>query len=100
MIVIALFALALILYGAARHYSSSLVRYVVEQSLAQKAPPGTDPAALHERLQALLSAAPDPNAQMQRLLRISQYVEKVQRLTPGEFEELLAVEKQETSPVL
>jgi hypothetical protein len=85
-----LLAFALVLYGAAKHYSPSIVEYVVEQTLAQKAPSGTDPAVLNSRLNALLSAAPSNQIRMQRLLRISEYLEKVQSLTPGELEELLA----------
>jgi hypothetical protein len=73
-----LFVFASVLYGAAKHYSPSLVRYVVEQSLLQKAPSGANPASLHERVNTLLSAAPDKDTQMERLLRISEYLEKVQ----------------------
>ena len=100
MIMAVLFALALVLYGAAKHYSPSLILYVVEQSLAQKAPAGTDPILLRERLHALLSAIPDKGAQMERLLRISNYLEKVQSLTPDELKELVAVGKPGSSPAL
>ncbi len=90
LIVGTLFAFALVLYGAAKYYSPALIRYVVEQSLMQKAPSGTDPAQLHQRLQAHLSTASDQNAQLKRLLRISEYLEKVQHLAPGELDRLLA----------
>jgi len=100
-VVIAAFAiLALIIYGAARYYSPKLVLHIVEQSLAQKAPPETDTIFVQERLHALLSATPDQNAQMEKLLQISAYLEKVQRLTPQELDELLAAEKPGVSPVL
>ena len=89
MVVMALGIFALASYATARHYSPALVVYVVEQSLIQKAPLGIDPALLHERLHQLLSGAPDPKAQMGELLRISVYLEKVQRLTPEELDELL-----------
>ncbi|MBN1568942.1 MAG: hypothetical protein JXA73_13920 [Acidobacteria bacterium] len=88
-----LLAFAFALYGAAKHYSPSLVQYVVEQSLAQKAPSGTDLIHLHARLNAHLSAAPDPNSRMRLLLRISAYLEKVQILTPEELDEMLAPER-------
>ena len=86
-----LFAFAAVLYGAAKYYSPSLILYVVEQSLEQKAPSGTDSIMLRERLHALLGAIPDKNAQMEKLLRISNYLEKVQSLTPDELKDLLAV---------
>ena len=78
-------------YGAARHYSPFLVEYVVEQTLVQKAPSGTDPVLLKSRLHALLSVAPNQELRMERLLRISEHLEKVQRLTPGELNDLLAI---------
>lgn len=82
----ALLALALILYCAARHYSSDLVYHVVEQSLIQKAPPDIDPPAARRRLEAIILAEPDKKARLQRLLRISEYLEKIQRLTPEEWD--------------
>ena len=100
MVVITLGILALAFYGAARHYSPALVLHVVVQSLTQKAPLETDPILLQARLHKLLSAAPDEKAQMEKLLRISGYLEKVQRLTPEELDELLAVEKPGIAPVL
>jgi hypothetical protein len=92
-IVLALLVISSILYGAAKYYSPSLVLYVVEQTLVQKAPPGTNPVLLHERLHALLEASPDQNAKMTRLLRISEQLEKVQNLTHEDLDELLAIEK-------
>ncbi len=92
-VVIALLTLASALYAAASHYSPRLIRIVVEQSLIQKAPAGTDPAILERRLQSLLSEAPDADARMKTLLRISASLEKVQTLTPGELDDLLGTEK-------
>lgn len=88
-----LLVFALALYGAAKHYSPSIILYVVEQSLAQKAPKGTDTVQLHARLHALLSSAPDQNSRMQMLLRISGYLEKVQHLTPEELDRLTTAER-------
>lgn len=90
----ALLAFASILYGAGRHYSPSLMRYVVEQSLIQKAPSGADPVYLQNRLHAILSKTPDRDAQTQRLLQISEYLEKVQFLTPEDLDRLVAPEKE------
>lgn len=100
MIAITLGILALASYGAAKYYSPALVLHVVEQSLAQKAPLGTDPILLQRRLHSLLSAAPDQKAQLEKMLQISAYLEKVQRLTPEELDELMEVEKPGAAPVL
>jgi hypothetical protein len=89
-IIIMAFAFASILYGVAEYYSSSIILYVTEQSLVQKAPSGTDPVQLHERLSAHLSTVPDQKAKMRKLLRISEYLEKIQRLAPEDLDRLLA----------
>jgi hypothetical protein len=96
--VAAFFAFALVLYGAGKHYSAPLVLHVVEQSLVQKAPAGMDPAQIRERLHAFLAAAPDQEKKMKSLLRLSEYLEKVQCLTPEEFNELLPGEKTAAVP--
>ncbi len=90
-IVGALALAALAVYVTARLYSHTLVTYVVEQSLIQKAPPGFDPARIRRCLRLLLAATPGADARMARLLEISQYVEKVQTLTPQELEQLLSI---------
>jgi hypothetical protein len=95
-----LFALASICYGTARYYSPALAVYVVKQSLIQKAPSTKDSVLLQKRLDAMLSAAPDQKIRMEKLFRIYGYLEKVQRLTPEELDELLSIEKQGKSPVL
>jgi hypothetical protein len=87
-----LLAFTLILYGAAKYYSPALIFFVVEQSLIQKAPPGIDSALIHARLSALIAKDPDHKAQMRRLLNISQYLEKIQHLTPGDLDKVLASE--------
>jgi hypothetical protein len=88
-VAIAVLILVLSVYGTVKLYSPSLIFYVVEQTLIQKAPPGTDPALLHERLQLLVSASPNPEARMEELFRISAYLEKVQTLTPEQLEFLI-----------
>ena len=92
--------LALALYGTAKYFSPVLVLHVVEQSLEQKAPSETDPVFIQERLHTLLSTVPDQNAQLEKLLQISAYLEKVQRLTTEELDELLAADRPGTPPVL
>jgi len=86
-------AMASVLYGAARYYSPLLVVYVVEQSLAQKAPSGINTSLLHERFRAHVFSAPDTASRMERLLRISESLEKVQHLTFNQLDELLIVDK-------
>jgi hypothetical protein len=93
LVIASLFAVALVLYGAAKHYAPSLVLFVVEQSLMQKAPAGIDPSSIHERFHARIAAVPDRNSQMQKLLQISAYLEKVQHLTLKQLDALLAIEK-------
>lgn len=80
---------AVLLYGAARHYSPSLVEFVVKQSIIQKAPDGTDPVYIKSRLHDLLGRIQDPEARLQRLLQISAYLEKTQSLTREQLEKLL-----------
>ena len=92
---VAIFVFVLIIYGTAKYYAPPLILYVVEQSLTQKAPAGTDSAQLHERLHAYLSETTDQNVRMEKLLRISQHLEKVQQLTHEELDELIMVEKTE-----
>jgi hypothetical protein len=91
-IIIMAFAFASVLYGAAKYYSSSIILYVTEQSLAQKAPSGTDRVQLHKRLSTLLATAPNQKEQMQKLLRISEYLEKIQCLAPEDLDRLLTDE--------
>jgi len=81
-----LLALALIIYFAARYYSADLIHHVVEQSLIQKVPPGVDAQTASLRLEELLLAEPDKKARIRRLLAISEYLEKIQRLTSEEWD--------------
>jgi len=97
MLVAALSFSVLVLYGVARHYSPFLVFHVVEQSLVQKVPAGIDSAQLRDRLHTFLSSAPDQDKKMERLLRISEYLEKVQYLAPEELDVLLPVRGQGNS---
>jgi len=48
-------------------------------------------------LHAFLAAVPDQGKKMERLLRISEYLEKVQYLAPEELETLLPLEGEENS---
>jgi hypothetical protein len=82
-------ALAGASYAVARHYSLALIAYVVEHSLAEKAPAGTDPSLLSQGLERRVYACPNREAKLQTLLTVSSYLEKVQALTQGELDELL-----------
>jgi hypothetical protein len=85
----ALAAVALTAYGTSRYFSASLITYVVEHALLQKLPPGADPIAVRGRFHGLMSELPDRRAKLEKLLFLSQYLEKVQRLTSRELDELL-----------
>ncbi|MGA2261073.1 MAG: hypothetical protein ABSH28_06535 [Acidobacteriota bacterium] len=78
----------LVVYGIARHYSPAIVAYVVEQTLIQKAPQGISLALVQERFEASLASTP-PEARMMKLLALSNYLEKIQKLTPVELDRLL-----------
>ncbi len=88
-VALALLILTLAVYGTVKLYSPLLIFYVVEQTLIQKAPAGTDPALVHKRLQLIVSANPDQKARVEELFRISAYLEKVQTLTPEQLEFLI-----------
>ena len=83
------------LYGAAKYNSPFLVEYTVEQTLIQKAPPGTDPVKIRQRLQELLIEAPDQQARIGLLFRISGYLEKVQTLSLQDLADLMEVKAPE-----
>jgi hypothetical protein len=79
----------LLIYGIARHYSSTIVAYVVEEALLQKAPEGMSPATVRQRFDAAL-ASTSQSDRLLRLLSLSSYIEKVQKLTPAELDRLLS----------
>ncbi len=81
-----------ILYGTARINSTFLVEYVVEKTLIQKAPAGTDPVQIQESLQKLLAAAPNRTERLERLFLLSSYLEKVQEVSPQALAGILDVE--------
>lgn len=78
----------LAIYGLAKYYSPTIVAYVVEQSLVQKAPEGMSPILVRERFETSLAAV-KPEAKLLKLLEISNYLEKVQKLTPADLDRLL-----------
>jgi hypothetical protein len=89
----ALTVAALAVYGTAKFYSPSLMIYVTEQTLKQKSPAGTDPEKVHLRLHAYLSSLPDSESKMAAVVAMSQYLEKVQQLSPEELNRLLEPEQ-------
>jgi hypothetical protein len=90
-----LVAFLLILYGMAKFNSFYLVEYIVEKTLIQKAPSGTDPAEIHESLQDLLATAQNRNDRLEILFRISGHLEKIQELSPQALKEILRAESTE-----
>ena len=87
MIVIA--GLFLIFYTAARINSHVLLEYVVERTLIQKSPSGSDPAEVSRRFRSLLDDLPDKDRRTDALFTISRELEKVQLLSPGALDDLL-----------
>ncbi len=83
--------MGLAVYCAGIVYSQALVVYVVEQSLIEKAPAGTNSALLRARFHAMLASIPDKRVKLARVLAMSQDLEKVQTLTPKEVEQMLSV---------
>jgi len=84
-----LVVMSAVIYGIALHYSPILVSFVVRQTLVQRAPSGVTAQEVEKRLDAHLRSFPDGQARLGRLLDISQYLEKVQKLDLRELDELL-----------
>ena len=85
----------LILYSTAKLNSQLLIQYVVEQTLIQKAPSGTQPDDIRRRFSKLLASVPDKRERTDLLFQISRDLEKVQVLTPEAFNDILEPEKRE-----
>jgi hypothetical protein len=77
-------------FGVARHYSTAIVAFVVEQALLQRIPEGISQGTVQAKFDALLAATPE-DARLSRLISLSTYLEKVQKLSPEEFNRLLAI---------
>ncbi len=89
MVTAVLASLAMTAYLTASYYSASLTAYVVKQALLQKLPQDADPDLVQSRFRKMLDTLPDRQARLRRLLTMSQYLEKLQQLTPRELDELL-----------
>ncbi len=77
------------IYGLALHYSPLLVAYVVEETLVQKAPDHASRSEIERGLRAHLDSLPDGESRFQRVLAISQYLEKTQKLSQEELDRIL-----------
>jgi hypothetical protein len=67
-------------YWGARHYSPALIWYVVEETLIRKAPERISPDQARLRLRDYLASLPDGRTRVERLLEVSQRLEKIQKL--------------------
>ena len=76
-------------YAIAKSYAPSMVAHVVKQALIEKAPAGMNPTLAGERFDKLMAAIPS-DYKLEKMLALSNYLEKVQELTPAELEHLLA----------
>jgi hypothetical protein len=83
-----LLVLFLAVYGVGRHYSAVIVTFVVEQTLIQKAPRAENPLMIRGRFEQLMQSVP-ADRKLKKLLALSSYLEKIQKLTSAEFERLL-----------
>ncbi len=88
-IVCVLAILPLLGHALGRFYAPALVRYVVEETLVQKAPPGMNTRLVRSRLAAALAACPDRHERLGLLLDISQSLEKYQRLSREDMNRLV-----------
>ncbi len=79
----------LLIYGIAKSYSYDIVAYVVEQALLQKAPDVIAAAQVRKRFETALESTPADH-KLLKLMALSSYLEKVQKLTPAELDRLLA----------
>ena len=74
-----------------RHYSPALVTYVVMEALVQKAPSGMSALEVEDRFNRFLAVAPS-DEKLNKTLALSNYLEKVQKLTPVEMDRLLTID--------
>jgi len=79
-------------YWGARHYSPALISYVVEETFIRKAPEGISPDQARQRFRDYLGSLPEGRIRVERLLAVSQRLEKIQKLEIPEFERLLGFE--------
>ncbi len=78
--------------AVATHYSGPMIAYVVEEALVQKLPAGSNSRLARSEFHAMLAQIPDQKERLERLLAISQYLEKLQVLEPRDMDRLLAPE--------
>ena len=81
-------------YWGARHYSPALISYVVEETFIRKAPEGINPDDARQRFRNYLASLPEGRIRVERLLSVSQRLEKIQKLSLPEFERLSEFERQ------
>jgi hypothetical protein len=84
--------LTLAINEALRRHSPAIVAYVVEQTLLQKSPPATDKAELRRRFRDLMDDFPEESARLEKLLAMSQTLEKTQQLNNLELLQLIRKE--------
>jgi hypothetical protein len=79
-------------YWGTRHYSPALISYVVEETFIRKAPEGISPDQARQRFRDYLASLPEGRIRVEKLLAVSQRLEKIQRLEFPEFQRLLQSE--------
>ena len=80
---------ALAAYILGRQYAPDVITFVVEHTLVEKSPPGTDSELVKSRFRNMIAGCATTETRMRTLLQLSQYMEKVQELSIPELESLL-----------
>ena len=81
--------LLMAVYGMARYYSEGLIHYVVEHAFLMRASDSMDVNRLRKDFRAHVALFPPGKARLQRLLEISHYLEKFQKLKESDLEHYL-----------
>ena len=74
----------------AKRSSVSLISYIVEEALVQKLPAGTDPEVVRREYRSMVAALPEGHLKLEKLLSMSQFLEKLQTIERRDLEQLLA----------
>ena len=80
---------AFVAYLLGRCYAPDVITFIVEHTLVEKSPDGTDPELVKSRFRNMIAGCTTTETRMQTLLQLSQYMEKVQELSVPEMESLL-----------
>lgn len=92
-VILVLFAVAISALAALQHYKLPLIHVIVVNAIIQKAPPDYPEADIHQVFQEVLLKAQRNEREdeyVASMLRLSQRLEKIQKLSSNEVDSLLA----------